>query len=48
MKISSKRKVKFNKITAHHDVQKENIAGEVPKEVDNGVKEAPKLVQRTR
>ena len=41
-------KVKFNKITAHHDVQKENLAGEVPKEIDNGVKEKGKLVQRSR
>jgi hypothetical protein len=35
--------VKFNKITAHHQVKKEDIAGEVPKEIENGVKEAPKV-----
>jgi hypothetical protein len=33
-------KVKFNKITAHHLVQKENIAGETPKDITNGVAEA--------
>ena len=41
-------KVKFNKITAHHNVQKENIAGETPREIDNGVKETKSMVQRTR
>jgi hypothetical protein len=41
-------KVKFNKITAHHNVEKENLAGETPREIDNGIKEQPKLVQRTR
>ena len=41
-------KVKFNKITKHHDVEKENLAGETPKDVDNGVKESKKLVQRGR
>jgi len=41
-------KVKFNKITAHHNVVKENLAGETPREIDNGIKEPAKLVQRTR
>lgn len=41
-------KVKFNKITAHHLIQKEKIAGEVPSTMENGVDEAPKLVQRKK
>ena len=32
-------KVKFNKIVGHHNVKKENIAGETPKDLANGVKE---------
>jgi hypothetical protein len=35
-------KVKFNKITAHHLIKKEKIAGETPEDVQNGVKETKK------
>jgi len=30
-------KVKFNRITAHHNIEKENLSGETPKEIFNGV-----------
>jgi len=30
-------KMKFNRIVEHHNIDKENLAGEVPKEVFNGL-----------
>jgi hypothetical protein len=41
-------KMKFNKIIAHHQIDKENLAGEVPQDITNGVKTAEKPASRGR